>query len=57
MQVRESIPIYWYNSIIKNVDILDDRLSKGWEIERVDQLRNKYNPVLIYIVKKEKNNA
>lgn len=57
MYVYESIPVYWCNGIIKNIDILDDRLSKGWKIERVDQLRDRYNPVLMYIVEKEKNNA
>jgi len=55
--VRESIPVYWCNGTIKNIDILDNRLSNGWEVERVDQLRDRFNPVLMYIVGKEKNNA
>lgn len=54
----KSIPIFWFfnygEKIIKNYNNLNDLLSKGWEVERVDELHDDHN-VLMYILKREKN--
>ncbi len=60
MNERIAVPLYWntsgYASItIKNWEQLNEQyLSKGWEIERVDELHDNSRPVLIYILRKEK---
>lgn len=64
MTERVAIPIYWafenyedHNDIlIRNLKILnEDYLNKGWEIERVNELKDANRPVLMYILKKENN--
>lgn len=62
MDERVAIPIYWgfesyenYNDIlIRNLKVLnEDYLNKGWEIERVDELKDATRHILMYILKKE----
>nr|DAT41905.1 MAG TPA: hypothetical protein [Caudoviricetes sp.] len=62
MNKRVAIPIYWvfenyenYNDIlIRNVKVLNEEyLDKGWEIERVDELKDINHPILMYILKRE----
>ena len=64
MTERVAIPIYWsfenyedHNDIlIRNVKVLNEEyLGKGWEVERVDELKDANHPVLMYILKKENN--
>lgn len=60
MYERIAIPLYWYSNtlsgiFIKNRKQLNEQyLSKGWEIERVDELHDNDRPVLMYILRKEK---
>ena len=57
--VRKAVPIFWTVNYserkIINYDDLNTCLSKGWEVERVDELHDDVN-VLMYILKREKNN-
>ena len=62
MSERVAIPIYWafenyenYNdALIRNVKVLNEEyLNKGWEVERVDELKDPNHPILMYILKKE----
>lgn len=62
MNKRVAIPIYWafenyenYNdALIRNVKVLNEEyLNKGWEVERVDELKDTNHPILMYILKKE----
>lgn len=53
-------PIYWDyeedSAYIKNwYDFNDEYLSKGWEVERVDELHDNTHPTLMYILRKEQN--
>lgn len=60
MTERIAIPLYWdtsgyANIVIKNWQQLNEEyLSKGWEVERVDELHANSRPALIYILRKEK---
>lgn len=62
MYERTLVPMFWNNSdygyresILKNLDYInDDYLSKGWEVERVDELHDKEGTTLMYILRKEK---
>ena len=60
MTERIAVPLYWVSSgcanmVIKNWQQLnEDYLSKGWEVERVDELHANSHPALIYILRKEK---
>lgn len=54
------VPIYWdtknYTTYLRNWKQLnEERLSKGWEVERVDELHDDKHPVLMYILRKEQN--
>lgn len=61
MYERIAIPIYWDNSNanvtrihLENLEQLNEQyLSKGWEIERVDELHDNLRNVLMYILRKE----
>lgn len=63
MYERIAIPIYWDNSNtnvtsihLENWEQLNEQyLSEGWEIERVDELHSDLRNVLMYILRKEKN--
>lgn len=63
MYERIAIPIYWDNSDtnvtsihLENWEQLNEQhLSKGWEIERVDELHDNLRNVLMYILRKEKD--
>lgn len=63
MYERIAIPIYWDNSNtnvtsihLENWEQLNEQyLSKGWEIERVDELHSDLRNVLMYILRKEKD--
>lgn len=60
---RTLVPMFWSNneyrddeSILKNLNLInDDYLSKGWEIERVDELHDVGGTTLMYILRKEKD--
>lgn len=59
---RKLVPMFWSNneyryceSILTNLGIInDDYLSNGWEVERVDELRDAEGTTLMYILRKEK---
>ena len=57
---RTSVPVFWTTrnygiTTLKNWENLNERyLSKGWEIERVDELHDNDRPVLMYILRKKK---
>lgn len=63
MYRRIVIPIYWDNSNanvtrihLENLEQLNEQyLSKGWEIERVDEFHGDFRNVLMYILRKEKD--
>lgn len=64
MSERVAIPIYWgfescenyIDILIRNLKVLnEDYLNKGWEIERVNELKDSTRSILIYILKKENN--
>ena len=61
MYERVAIPIYWDSNtlsgiFVKNWKQLNDQyLSKGWEVERVDELHSNTHPLLMYILRKEKD--
>ncbi len=61
MYERKAIPIYWDSNTLSGVyvknwkQLNDQYLSKGWEVERVDELHDDNHPVLMYILRKEKN--
>lgn len=66
MSERVAIPIYWafenyenHNDIlIRNVKVLnEEHLDKGWEVERVDELKDANRPVLMYILKRRTINV
>lgn len=60
---RIAVPIYWTSSDAKATDIYlenweqlnEQYLSKGWEIERVDELHSDLRNVLMYILRKERD--
>lgn len=60
MYERMAIPIYWDSNtlsgiFVKNWKQLNDQyLSEGWEVERVDELHSNTHPMLMYILRKEK---
>lgn len=44
-----------YKNVIKNLEDLNKKYpNEGWEVKRVDELKNTRHPTLIYILKKEK---
>ena len=62
MNKRVAIPIYCafenyedHNDIlIRNMKVLNEEyLDKGWEVERVDELKDTNRSVLMYILKKK----
>lgn len=61
MYERKLVPMFWDNqdygyreSTLKNLDYINDNyLSKGWEVERVDELHDKEGTTLMYILRKE----
>ena len=59
MSERVAIPIYWSfehdtDMYIANWESLNKKyLAEGWEVERVDELKDANRPVLMYILKKE----
>ncbi len=61
MSERVAIPIYWSfendtDMYIANWESLNKKyLAEGWEVERVDKLKDANRPVLMYILKKENN--
>ena len=61
MYERIAVPIYWDSSSITSIHIKnwqqlnDQYLSKGWEVERVDELHTDMRPFLMYILRKENN--
>ncbi len=62
MYERKLVPMFWDNqdcgyreSTLKNLDYINDNyLSKGWEVERVDELHDTEGTTLMYILRKEK---
>ena len=60
---RTLVPIFWTNNtygydgaVLKNLNLInDDYLSKGWEVERVDELHDAEGIALMYILRKEKD--
>lgn len=60
---RMLVPIFWTNNaygydgaVLKNLNLInDDYLSKGWEVERVDELNDAEGIALMYILRKEKD--
>ena len=63
MYERIAVPIYWDTSTTNAASIHlanweqlnEEHLSKGWEIERVDELHSDLRDVLMYILRKEKD--
>lgn len=61
MYERMAIPLYWDSNtlsgiFVKNWKQLNEQyLSKGWEIERVDELHDNSHPMLMYVLRKEKD--
>lgn len=51
---RMIIGVFWDNYQLKNINTINKKLSAGYEIERVDELRTP-SSTLIYVLKKEKN--
>lgn len=61
MYERIAVPLYWDSNtltgiFVKNWKQLNEQyLSKGWEVERVDELHDNAHPILMYILRKEKD--
>lgn len=61
MYERTLVPMFWDNqnygygeSTLKNLDYINcNYLSKGWEVERVDELHDKEGTTLMYILRKD----
>lgn len=54
---RTIIGVFWDNYKLKNLRAIDEKLSSGYEVERVDALpvsnTRSDSPTLIYVLKKE----
>ena len=61
MYERIAVPLYWDSNtltgiFVKNWKQLNEQyLSKGWEVERVDELHDNEHPMLMYVLRKEKD--
>lgn len=61
MYERKLVQMFWGNheyrygdSVLSNLDVINDYyLSNGWEVERVDELRDIEGTTLMYILRKE----
>lgn len=57
---RMIIGVFWDNYKLKNISTINEKLSKGYEVERVDALpvSNTHTdvPTLIYVLKREEIN-
>lgn len=57
---RMIIGVFWDNYKLKNLSTINEKLSKGYEVERVDALpvsnTRTDSPALIYVLKKEEIN-
>ena len=56
---RMIIGVFWDNYKLKNLNTINEKLSKGYEVERVDEMpcsnTRSDAPVLIYVLKKEES--
>lgn len=56
---RMIIGVFWDNYKLKNLNTINEKLSNGYEVERVDALPTSNtrsdSPTLIYVLKKEES--